>query len=482
MLLLLRIPSSAAARKFMYNLIHMAKTYYPTIGLEIHAELATQSKMFCGCKNDPDETRPNVNICPICMAHPGTLPVPNKVAIENVIKVGLALGATIADFSEFDRKNYFYPDIPKGYQISQYQYPIVSGGALNGVAITRVHLEEDTANSKHDRGDFTLIDYNRAGVPLMELVTEPVIRSAKQAGDFARELQLLLRTLGVSEANMEKGEMRVEANISLSDTEGKFGTKVEVKNLNSFKSAEKAIEYELVRMQALYEAGRADEIVQETRGWDENKQSTFSQRSKENANDYRYFPDPDLPKMQLHSAFDIEQMKGELPELPWQKRARYTNDIGLKADDAEVLINNTELGIYFEEAVRGKDAVFAKTAANYLINIPGQKPKLEYFVELIEMTVAGEITSRGAKDLLEMMTTSESSPRALASEHSLVQENSADALKPVVQKVIDANAKIVADYKAGKEAALQGLVGMVMKETKGAANPTLTLQLLKEMV
>jgi aspartyl-tRNA(Asn)/glutamyl-tRNA(Gln) amidotransferase subunit B len=260
----------------MYN--RQMKTYYPVIGLEIHAELNTQSKMFCGCKNDPNEDKPNVNICPICMAHPGTLPVANKSAIESVIKVGLALGSTIADFTEFDRKNYFYPDIPKGYQISQYKFPIVSGGELNGFGITRVHLEEDTGLSKHDRGNFTLVDYNRAGVPLMELVTEPVIHSAKDASDFAKELQLLLRTLGVSEANLEKGEMRVEPNISVSDVEGQFGTKVEVKNLNSFRSVERAIEYELARMIALYEAGRQDEIVQETRGWDEVKQSTFKRK------------------------------------------------------------------------------------------------------------------------------------------------------------------------------------------------------------
>ncbi len=322
----------------------MIKQYYPIIGLEIHAELATASKMFCGCKNDPDEEVQNTNICPICMGHPGTLPVPNKKAIENVIKVGLALNSNIANFTEFDRKNYFYPDIPKGYQISQYKYPIVSGGSLNGVDITRIHLEEDTGLSKHDRGDFTLVDFNRAGVPLMEMVTEPVIHSANQAGDFARELQLLLRTLGVSEANMEKGEMRVEPNISISDDPNKWGTKVEVKNLNSFKAVEKAIEYELARMKALYEAGRQDEIVQETRGWDENKQTTFSQRSKENANDYRYFPDPDIPKFMLNEMFDIDSLKNYLPELPWQKRDRYKKDFGLNDDATEVLVTDQEAG------------------------------------------------------------------------------------------------------------------------------------------
>ncbi len=467
----------------------MEKTYYPTIGLEIHAELNTLSKMFCGCKNDPNEIKPNVNICPICMAHPGTLPTANKSAIENVIKVGLALDGTIADFSEFDRKHYFYPDIPKGYQISQYKYPIVSGGMLNGVAITRVHLEEDTATSKHDRGSFTLVDYNRAGVPLMELVTEPVIKSAQQAGDFARELQLLLRCLNVSEANMEKGELRVEANISLSDEEGKFGTKVEVKNLNSFKSCERAIEYELARMQALYDAGRADEIVQETRGWDENKQQTFSQRSKENANDYRYFPEPDLPKMQLHNAFDLEQVTKDLPELPWQKRERYAKHFGLTGEEAELFVIDNELATYFEKTVGELvgDKKVAKLAANYLSNdLKNSFAQISHtlFVEVITMLSADEITSRGAKDILTAIINGQtmSSIKVYATEHGLLQQNNTEALKPIVQQVVDDNPKIVADYKAGKEAAIQGLVGQVMKASKGSANPTVVLQLLKEML
>ncbi len=462
----------------------MSKTYYPVIGLEIHAELNTKSKMFCACKNDPDETRPNQNICPVCMAHPGTLPVANKAAIESVIKVGLALGSDIADFTEFDRKNYFYPDIPKGYQISQYKYPIVSKGALNGVDITRIHLEEDTGLSKHDRGAFTLVDYNRAGVPLMELVTEPMIHSAKQAGDFARELQLLLRTLGVSEANLEKGEMRVEPNISISDVEGKFGTKVEVKNLNSFKSVEKAIEYELARMQALYEAGRQDEIVQETRGWDEAKQSTFSQRSKENANDYRYFPDPDLPKMKLHGAFDIASMKDALPELPWEKRARYAG-LGIKSGDIEMLVANKEFTDANVEPIIGKysnDPVFIQTAVNYLVNTPPPFPSTEHFIELIQMVIAGDITSRSAKDLLTMMAENPASPRVLAAEHKMIQEHNEDAIKPIIETVIAENPKLVEDYKAGKEVVIQALVGQVMKASKGSANPGIALKLLKELL
>lgn len=469
----------------------MSNTYYPVIGLEIHAELNTASKMFCSCKNDPDEMSPNVNICPICMAHPGTLPVANRQAVESVITVGLALGADIADFTEFDRKNYFYPDIPKGYQISQYKYPIVSGGTLNGFGITRVHLEEDTGLSKHDRGNFTLVDYNRAGVPLMELVTEPVIHSAKDAADFAKELQLLLRTLGVSEANLEKGEMRVEPNISVSTEEGVFGTKVEVKNLNSFKSVEKAIEFELARMIALHEAGRADEIVQETRGWDEAKQSTFSQRSKENAHDYRYFPDPDIPKMKLHSAFDIDAMKNALPELPWNKRVRYSKDFGIKENDTELYVSDPTLSAYFESVVEGQNAAFAQLASNYLSSdvigimkkdAEAKLPKKEHFVELIAMAAGGEVTSRGAKDILAVIVKEDRSPKMIATEGGLLQENNEDALKPILMQVIAENEKSAADYKAGKEAALQALLGMAMKATKGSANPALAMKLLKELL
>ncbi|HEY4518491.1 MAG TPA: Asp-tRNA(Asn)/Glu-tRNA(Gln) amidotransferase subunit GatB, partial [Candidatus Paceibacterota bacterium] len=260
--------------------------YLPTIGLEVHAELKTRTKMFCDSANDPGETRPNVNICPICTAQPGTLPTINRLAVRHVLKVGVACGSTLADFSEFDRKNYFYPDIPKGYQISQYKYPLVSGGMLNGVALTRIHLEEDTASNIHE-ADYSLIDFNRAGVPLMELVTEPVIHDSRTAGAFARELQLLLRYLGASEANMDKGQMRLEANVSVSKG-STLGTKVEVKNINSFRALEKAIEYEIKRQIDEIESGGV--IVQETRGWDDVKQKTFSQRKKESSHDYRYFP------------------------------------------------------------------------------------------------------------------------------------------------------------------------------------------------
>lgn len=340
------------------------KDYSVTIGLEVHAELKTKTKMFCNSKNDPDEKKPNVNICPVCMGHPGTLPVINKEAVKHVLKVGIALDGTLADFTEFDRKNYFYPDIPKSYQISQYKYPLVSGGKLNGVEITRVHLEEDTGTSLHEAGDYSLVNYNRAGVPLMELVTEPVIHSAKEAAAFAKELQLLLRTLGVGEANMEKGEMRVEANISISDDPKKFGTKVEVKNLNSFRAVEKAIEYEVARHAEVLESG--GKIAQETRGWNETKEETFSQRSKEDSHDYRYFPDPDLPKLYISKIpeFKKDVLQKEMAELPWNKRDRYKKEFELKDEDVEIFVGSPEWGNFFETILKNLETGFSNALGN----------------------------------------------------------------------------------------------------------------------
>ncbi len=475
----------------------MAK-YYPTIGLEIHAELKTQTKMFCSCKNNPDEENPNVNICPVCMAHPGTLPVANKQAIENVIKVGLAIGGEIADFTEFDRKNYFYPDIPKGYQISQYKYPIVSGGHLADFDITRVHLEEDTANNKHDRGDFSLVDFNRAGVPLMELVTEPKTFdasddvAAKSASHFAKELQLILWYLGVSEANMEKGEMRVEANISVSEDPKVLGTKVEIKNLNSFKSVERGIKYELDRMVNLIESGKKDEIVQETRGWDDAKQSTFSQRKKESSHDYRYFPEPDLPKMKLHEAFEIEKMESELTELPAEKRIRYKNDFGIKDEDIESYINDIELGSWFEKVANVlKDASKIKLASNYITtdylglkknSAEARLPQDKNFAELINLVAENKISSRAAKDILGMIVLKDESPLKIATEKDLLQKNDEGAIKAIVEKIIAENPEVVATYKAGKENAIMSLVGKIIKESKGSANPQIVIKLLKELL
>ena len=483
----------------------MQEKYYPTIGLEIHAELKTQTKMFCACKNDPDEEKPNVNICPVCMAHPGALPVINKKAIESVIKVGLAVGGTIADFTEFDRKNYFYPDIPKGYQISQYKFPIVSGGNLAGMGITRVHLEEDTANNKHIDGDtstalsagFSLIDFNRSGVPLMELVTEPhtfdsAEETAKAATNFAKELQLILWYLGVSEANLEKGEMRVEPNVSVSKDSKVLNTKVEIKNLNSFKSVERAVKFEIERMIKLFEEGKEGEIVQETRGWDDSKQKTFSQRKKEGSADYRYFPDPDLPKMKLHEAFDLEKIKKELPELPEQKRERYKKDFGIKGEDIEVYINDPELGAWFE-SVSGmlKEGEKIKIASNYItsdfIGLKKSKtearlPSVENFAELINLVFENKISSRVAKDILAIIIVNDESPLKIATEKNLLQSSDEGALKEIVQKTINENPEVAATYKAGKENAIMSLVGKVIKESNGSANPQIVIKLLKEML
>ena len=327
----------------------------PTIGLEIHAELKTQTKMFCDSLNDPEEKHPNANVCPVCAGHPGTLPTINKAAVESVLKVGMALKGDIPQFSKFDRKNYFYPDLPKGYQISQYDLPLIFGGVLNGVRLRRIHLEEDTGRLIHSEdGKSSFVDYNRAGVPLMELVTEPDITTADQAVEFAKELQLILRYLGVSDADMEKGQMRVEANVSIQQITNdklqitkELGTKVEVKNINSFKAVYDAIEYELKRQEEVLEGG--GKIHQETRGWDEKKGVTVSQRMKEEAHDYRYFPEPDLSQMDL-SKFDWQALKLAIPELPPAKRSRFSKEYGFTPEQAEILITDRNMAEFFEEA------------------------------------------------------------------------------------------------------------------------------------
>lgn len=467
-------------------------SYRPTIGLEIHAELHTRTKMFCECKNDPEETRPNVNVCPVCLAHPGTLPVANKSAVREVLRVGMALGGTLARFSEFDRKSYFYPDIPKGYQISQYEHPLVSGGSLAGVAITRVHLEEDTARSTHDaEAGASLVDFNRAGVPLMELVTEPVIHDTETAGNFARELQLLLRTLGSSNANLEKGEMRIEANISVSATEA-FGTKVEVKNLNSFRSVERAIAYEIARQTEVLEARGI--ITQETRGWDENTQKTFSQRAKEGSADYRYFPEPDIPKLRIDEIpeFSEEPLAATLPELPEARRARY-QALGLKDADAAYLTDTPERGAFFDAVHQALNEDTQRTllAANYLISDVGgwyaKSEKAEYeglrpeaFAELIVLASSGDLSSRGTKDVLALLLSEGGSPKAIAETHGLMQVSDDGALGAFVDAVIAEQEAAVAEFKAGKESALQYLVGMAMKASKGSGNPTRLKELLLE--
>ena len=473
----------------------MSTDLLPTIGLEVHAELKTQTKMFCSSKNNADETRPNVNVCPVCLAHPGTLPVINRQAVHSVLRVGTAIGGKVADYTEFDRKNYFYPDLPKGYQISQLEFPLISGGTLNGVAITRIHLEEDTASSIHDEvSGETRIDYNRAGVPLMELVTEPVIHSGKEAGDFARELQTLLRYLGVSDANMEKGEMRLEANISVGKN-GILGTKVEVKNINSFGIMERAVAYEIERQKALI--ARGEKVVQETRGWNDAKQETFSQRVKEGSADYRYFPDPDLPSLKLTEIpeFSDEALRATLPELPSARRDRYIG-WGVKPIDADQFVSSPALGNFFDEiAAVNSDLEYIRRAANYISNdlvsiirdiesrdtvsvdfIPIQADR---FSKIMVLIGEGKLTSRAAKDLLLICITVDGDPETVAKEKGLLTDSSLD-VGAVVDEIIAKNSNVVADYRAGKIAAMQFLVGQGMKALKGAVDPVRMKSLLEE--
>lgn len=466
--------------------------YKTTIGLEIHAELKTRTKMFCQCKNDPDEIQPNTNICPVCTAQPGTLPVINFQAVEHVLRVGKACGSTLADFTEWDRKNYFYPDIPKGYQITQYKYPLVEHGSIAGVELTRIHLEEDTGSSRHDKGDYSLVDYNRAGVPLMELVTEPVIHDAETAMRFAKELQLLLRYLGASDANMEKGEMRVEANISISETDT-FGTKVEVKNLNSFKSVGDAIAYEIKRHEEVL--SRGEKIVQETRGWDETTGKTFSQRKKESANDYRYFPDPDLPKMVVTEVFGKNYEKlPALPELPWEKRDRLTKEYGFVDHVTEIYVSDPLLGGFFDQVVAllSGNKELIKLASNYISSDVASLVKAsggslgeltaEHLFGLVEMLAANELSSRGAKDTLALLFKDGGDAKAVATQAGLIQKSDAEGLTKIIDEVIAANPVVVAEYKGGKQASLQFLIGQGMKLSKGSANPQVLTELFKKVL
>jgi len=479
--------------------------YQPVIGIEIHSELKTASKMFCDCLNDPEAEKANINVCPICMGHPGSLPVINQKAVEFVLKTGLALNGQVPDFAKFDRKNYFYPDLPKGYQISQYDLPLVNKGHLkvdnNKVRITRVHLEEDTGKLVHPAGaNYSLVDFNRAGVPLMELVTEPDIEGGQEARSFCEELQLILRYLDVSEANMEKGQLRCEVNISLKPIKGEMGTKVEIKNLNSFRAVERSIDYEIKRQADLLDSG--EKIIQETRGWDENKQRTFSQRTKEEAQDYRYFPEPDLPPLSQLTELS-SQLIHQLPELPQAKRIRFNQEYGLPEADIRTLVNNKGLADYFEQviselktwlkikAISDKQPLI-KLTTNYLLTelqklLLANKIKVgacqispENFAEFITLIEQKEISSSAAQIILKEMFETGADPSHIIEEKSLKQVSDEEALSEIVKQVIRDNPGPVEDYKSGKENALQFLVGKVMAASRGQANPQIVGEILKK--
>lgn len=512
------IPQIRGFLNFDKNVKIENMNYQSVVGLELHIELKTKTKMFCDCKNDPDERHPNVNVCPICMGHPGVLPVINKEAVRKTIKTGLALNCGIPEISKFDRKNYFYPDLPKNYQISQLYQPLCRGGflAINGkrIRIREVHLEEDTGRLIHPEGsNYSLVDFNRAGIPLMELATEPDITSAKEARKFAEELQLILRYLDVSEADMEKGEFRVEANISLTTDIKKLGTKVEIKNLNSFRAAEGAIEYEIQRQAELLDRG--EKITQETRGWDGVKRITVSQREKEEAHDYRYFPEPDLPMLRIgtkkpknqktEEQINIDNIRAEIPELPRQRRERFAGEFALGAKEIEILAQDKDLGEYFEQAASEllewmKDKKISeekfpevlRLCANYIITdlqallkekaMPARELLIspEDFAEFITLIYEGKITSKVAKDILREMFGRGTEPHRIIEEKNLEQMSDEGEIKKIVEQIIAENPGPAGDYKNGKLEALQFLVGKVMSATKGKANPKMAQEILRQ--
>ncbi len=501
------------------------------IGMEVHVELKTKSKMFCACKNDPDRSAPNTNVCEICLAHPGTLPVPNQTAIEWAAKIAKALNCRINTNSKFDRKHYFYPDLPKAYQISQFDQPIGEHGYMNleflpgknirdtaKIGVTRVHLEEDTAKSTHSSSNTTLVDFNRAGVPLVEIVSEPDIASATEAKAYCQELQMIFRYLGVSDADMEKGHMRCEVNISLQE-DGKFTNnkgvispvagytlnhKVEVKNINSFRAVEKAIEFEIQRQTKMIETGEA--WKQQTRGWDENSGGTVMQREKETAADYRYFPEPDIPP------FHPEKISGDLnlPELPQAKRARFRDEYGFSYTDAEILSSDLQWSGFTEKVMsettewlhnfkaENNDGYVSKQLAHLAggwitsklmgamaerkIDIKILKLKPENFAELVALIYTNKVNSTNAQKILNEMLDSgiDMDPTHIMEEKGYGQISDEGKLSAVVEQIIIEYPKQVEQFKAGKEPILQFLKGMVMKATEGSADPVVAEKLLRD--
>ena len=480
--------------------------YETVIGLEVHAQLLTKSKMFCSCGADYQNSPPNTVVCEVCMAQPGVLPVVNRRAVEHVIATGLALGCEIALHTKFDRKNYPYPDLMKGYQISQYDMPIASNGRLEvetdggekAVRITRVHLEEDVAKMLHrsrNGESYSLLDVNRAGVPLMETVSEPDMRTPVEARAFLTSLRSILRYIGASTANMEEGSFRCDANISVrprGDTQ--LGPKVEVKNMNSFRSVFSALEYEQDRQVRLSEAG--EKIAQETRGWNENRGVTESQRSKEGEADYRYFPEPDLPPVSIDPCW-VEDIRRGLPELPDARKRRFVNDYGLSAYDARLLTASKDTADYFEAVVgngvpgRGIQKR-AKSASNWMLGemarhlketgqgIEAVKVRPGHLVDLIELVDAGTLSTTMARTVFEAMLETGDTPKQIAEGEDLIQLGDDESVRPAVAQAVAENPGPVADYLGGKGAAIRYLMGQVMKITRGKANPSVAANLLEE--
>ncbi|MFI5348862.1 MAG: Asp-tRNA(Asn)/Glu-tRNA(Gln) amidotransferase subunit GatB [Elusimicrobiota bacterium] len=476
------------------------KQYELVIGLEVHCQLATRSKLFCSCPTDGFGETPNTRVCPVCTAQPGVLPVLNRQAVEFAYKAALALDCKLNAQSIFARKNYFYPDLPKAYQISQYDQPFSEHGKLDVVVngmpktfgITRIHMEEDAGKLVHDQGAGSLVDFNRAGTPLIEIVSEPEMRSSDDAYAYLSALKEVIQFIGSSRCDMEKGEMRCDANVSVRPVgQEKFGTRAEIKNLNSFKNVKDAIEYEFRRQVELVESG--GKMVQETRLWNVEKQATVSMRSKEDAHDYRYFPDPDLVPLTA-SAERIGALKAAMPELPVAKRKRFTTVLGLTAYDAEVLTGDLKLADFFEKAAAGAPKAAIKTVANLLstemlarLNAENKTAAEAPFApghlgQLAALVAAGTLSSKGAKDVFAKMWETGKEPQALVTELGLSQVSDDKQIMEWVKEAVAANPKAAADVKSGKDAAVGAIVGAVMKLSRGKANPALVNKLIKEAV
>ncbi|MFA5076143.1 MAG: Asp-tRNA(Asn)/Glu-tRNA(Gln) amidotransferase subunit GatB [Patescibacteria group bacterium] len=489
--------------------------YQPTIGLEIHLHLKTKSKMFCSCAND-DLAKANTNICPVCTAQPGALPVINQQAIDWTALLGLALHSEIAPRFNFERKNYFYPDLPKGYQITSSSNPPCIGGYVQvgdrQIHLNHIHLEEDTGRLHHDtENKNTLVDLNRAGAPLVELVTEPEITSGAQAKAFCQELQLILRCLGIADADMEKGQMRCEVNVSLRpNSSKKLGTKVEVKNLNSFRAVERSIDYEIKRQTEILAAGQ--KVSQENRGWRDDQNQTVSQRVKEEAHDYRYFPEPDLPPITFDQDH-YEKLRAKLPELPIQKRQRFITEYGFNPEDAYLLTTDLDLADYTEkvvselqewitsvEGVEGSATEIwdnnkkkiIKILSGWLtsslfmllneakIKIKDLKITPENLAELVTLAYQNKVNNLTGKKILKIMFDTGGDPSHIMEDHDLSQTSDSADLKQIIAKIIADNPKQLADYRAGKVVLFQYFVGQVMRQTKGTADPEIIHKLLKE--
>ncbi len=483
--------------------------YEAIIGLETHCQLNTKSKIFCDCSTEFDSP-PNTNVCPVCLGYPGVLPVLNEQVLASAVKLGLALNAKIAPYSKFDRKQYFYPDLPKNYQISQFDLPIVEHGSLEielvdkktkeitrkTIGITRLHMEEDAGKLVHAGSDrlagstHSLVDFNRTGVPLLEIVSEPDIRTGQEAAEYAQELRRMVRYLGISDGNMQEGSLRCDVNISVRPVGQKeFGTKVEIKNMNSFSAIQKAIEYEIERQIEAVENG--DPIYQETRLWDESNQSTISMRKKEGSSDYRYFPEPDLPPLEV-SEEALNSWKQELPELPAEKRQRYEEALGLSAYDARVLSDDREVAQYYEVAVNtGADA---KLVANWVtqdiaaylnnnkLSITEIALKPNSLGELVQLIEKGTISGKIAKEILPELLEKGGSPKEIVESKGMTQISDPGEIEKVITALMSANPSEVEKYRGGKKKLKGFFVGQVMKQTGGRADPKLTNQLVEKLL